>query len=55
MDAFAIYVDMMIVRENTAYRIVRKLKKAKKQNPQKKKKKHKIFFTNVISVAIVAA
>ena len=28
----------MIVRGNTAYRILRKLKKAKKQNPQKKKK-----------------
>ena len=28
----------MIVRKNTAYRFVLKLKKAKKQNPQKKKK-----------------
>ena len=38
MDSFAIYVDMMIVRENTAYRIVRKLKKAKNKIHKKKKK-----------------
>ena len=58
MDSPEINADVMIVRENTAYRIVRKLKieEGQKQNPQKKKKKtHKIHLTNVISVAIVAA
>ena len=55
MDSFAIYVDMMIVRENTAYRIVRKLKKAKNKIHKKRRKKHKIHLPNVISVAIVAA
>ena len=54
MDSFAIIIDMMIVRKNTAYRFVLKLKKAKK-NPQKRRKKHKLHLTNVISVAIVAA